>query len=60
MKLYWIVVRIVIGWLLIKMGVDTGLWVAAGIGLLVVLSALSEFFKRLTRAVYAMKGQKEG
>ncbi|MCF8056546.1 MAG: hypothetical protein K9K37_07895 [Desulfocapsa sp.] len=56
MKLYWIVVWIVIGCLLIKLGIDTGLWIAGALGLLVSLSALSEFFQRLSRAVCAMKG----
>lgn len=56
MKLYWIAVRIVISCLLFKLALDTGLWLAAGVGLLVGLSASSEFFERLARAMNAMKG----
>jgi len=57
MKLFWIVVRVFLGYLLIKMGIDIGEWISAVQGILVGLSALSEFFERLTRAVYAMKEQ---
>jgi hypothetical protein len=57
MKLYWIIVRIIIGWLLIKLGIDTGWWIATGLGLIIALSALSEFFERMSRAIVAMKGQ---
>ena len=56
MKLYWIVVRIVISFLLFKLAFDTGLWLAAGAGFLVALSALSELLQRLAMAVDAMKG----
>ena len=55
MKLYWIIVRLTISFLLLKFAFDTGLWLVAGVGLLVGLSALSEFLERLTRAVHAMK-----
>lgn len=55
MKLYWIGVRLVISFFLVWMGIDTGLWIVALLGLLVGLSALSEFFERLSRAVCAMR-----
>ena len=57
MKLYWIVVSIIIIVLLLKLALDTGLWLAAGVGFLAGLSALSEFMQRFARAMEAMKGK---
>ena len=55
MKLYWLAVRVVMSYLLVKMGIDTGMWIAAILGLLVGFSSLSDFLLRLSRAVETMR-----
>ena len=55
-KLYGIVIRLFLGFLLVKAGMGAELWVFTFLGLLIGLSASPEFFERFTRAVNAMKG----
>lgn len=56
MKLLLLLLRLAVGFLLIKMAIDIGQWIPAALGLWVTLSAAGEFLERLAHAIEAMRG----